>query len=292
MALLGSMTSPAIQQLFAAWGAWLRSFGYLKRENLRAYHLVGPGAIVSLSCLGWLFSTRLNAAVQSALHWVLALAGLDSDTRSAETPEFWSNALSWGVSHLEWLLHWGVMAIVFWIKVKIMKYLLLTMTAPFMGLLSAAIRTKETGQSTSFSVSGFLHDVFRGFRAAFVLFVLEISLTLALAVSGLLLTVFAPPLALVLSPVLFVMSWTVGSYFYGAAVFDVVFEQEGLDWKRSIRRGWQQKGHLTGIGMVFSLLLAIPIFGTYMAAILGPIPCAAAASTLTFQSSLPAENPS
>ena len=112
-----------------------------------------------------------------------------------------------------------------------------------------------------------------------------LSLSLALALSGLLLTVFAAPLAILLTPALLVGSWMVGAYFYGAAVFDAVYEQDGLDWRTSIRRGWSDRARLLGIGAVFSALLAVPFVGVFLAAFLGPMPCTTAAARLTHSAS-------
>lgn len=303
MVRLRTVTPLFLRQFTAAWGAWIQSFGYLKRHNLQAFHAVGPGAIALLTSLGWWLTSKLDSTAQAALQRGLNALGLTSqDAPSLDThpltesqattvdPSFWNSLLSWAVDQLEWVLHWGVIALVFWLKIKVTKYLLLTLVAPFMSLLAAKIQQKVTGQATPLSLASVLRDIARGIRTALSLFLMEMGLTLTLAILGLLLTIFTPPIAVLFSPILLATSWTVGSYFYGAAVFDAVFEQQGMDWRTSIRNGWQQKGHLIGIGMVFSLLLAIPVAGPFLAALLGPMPATAAAAKLTFHPSLPAEN--
>ncbi|MEC8758667.1 MAG: hypothetical protein VXX70_03865, partial [Bacteroidota bacterium] len=94
--------------------------------------------------------------------------------------------------------------------------------------------------------------------------------------------VFSAPLAVILSPILIALCWLVGAYFYGAAIFDAVHEQSGLDWRASIRQGWRDRFSLVGIGTVFSMLIAVPFIGVFLAAFLGPMPCTVAAARLTF----------
>lgn len=108
------------------------------------------------------------------------------------------------------------------------------------------------------------------------------SLTLALYLTGLVLAMFTGALAILLSPLLLIAGWMVGAYFYGAAVFDAVYEQAGLNWRNSLRTGWKDRYRLLGIGAVFSILLTIPGFGVLLATFLGPIPCTVAAARMTF----------
>ena len=134
------------------------------------------------------------------------------------------------------MLEWGVALLVLWLKVKLTKYLLLTLMAPIMSALAGAVRKREVGSAPPFNAGQLLRDLLRGVRTSSVLLLAELTLSLALALSGLLLTVFAAPLAVLLSPpALLAGSWMVGAYFYGAAVFDAVYEQDGLDWRTSIR---------------------------------------------------------
>ena len=99
---------------------------------------------------------------------------------------------------------------------------------------------------------------------------------------GIGLTLTTGPLGVLLSPLLVALSWLAGAYFFGAAVFDAVYEQAGLGWRESLRTGWSQRSHLLGLGAVFSLLIGIPWVGPYVAALLGPVPCTTAAARLYF----------
>ena len=289
MVAQSSVKRNAVKDVAAAWKAWLSAFGYLRKQRLQAYHWVGPSAILLITWVGWVFSEAIRQAAKVQLSKGLSHLGIDA--ASLEQSDGWAGSIAlWAVSQLEWILELGIILLIFWLKLKITKYLLLTLVAPFMSLLAAAIRFRETGQSSPLTASGLIRDVFRGLRTALSLFLFELALTIALAISGLLLLLLAPPVVAILSPVLVALSWAVGSYFYGAAVFDAVFEQQGINWRNSLREGWSRKGHLLGIGMVFSLLMAIPLIGPIVAALIGPIPCTAAAAKLTF-SSAPTRTP-
>ena len=251
--------------------------------RLQAYHWAGPLAILLINSGGWFFSASIQEAVRGQLLMVLTHLGLN--VVSLEQSDHWLDSIAlWAISQLEWILEWGVVLFIFWLKLKITKYLILTLLAPCMSLLAAAIRFRETGQSSPITASGLIRDIFRGLRTALSLLFFELVLTTVLAIVSLLLLLFAPPVSAILSPVFVVLTWAVGSYFYGAAVFDAVFEQQGINWRKSLREGWSRKGHLLGIGMVFSLLMAIPLIGPIVAALIGPIPCTAAAAKLTFAS--------
>lgn len=284
-----SVKRNAFKDFAAAWKAWLFAFAYLRKQRLQAYHWVGPSAILMITWGGWVFSEAIRQAASGQL--LKGLTHFGFDAVSLEQSDSWASSTAlWAVSQMEWILEWGIVLLMFWVKLKITKYLLLTLVAPFMSLLAATIRFRETGQSSPLTASGLIRDVMRGLRTALSLFLFELSLTIALAISGLLLLLLAPPIAAILSPVLVALSWAVGSYFYGAAVFDAVFEQQGINWRSSLREGWNRKGHLMGIGTVFSLLMAIPLIGPIVAALIGPIPCTAAAAKLTF-SSAPSRTP-
>jgi hypothetical protein len=263
---------------------WWSSFGYLKQKGLRHYHAAGPAVILGLAAAGIFFSRWLTETLQTGLHQMLE-NGSWTGTNSAESSlsNGWNSVLIWTSSQADWLIEWAVILLVLWLKVKATKYLLITIMAPIMSVLAADVKGAETGQVTSFVWSGLLRDILRGARISIVLLLMELALGLALWISGLTAAFFLGPLMIVAGPVLLAASWTVGAYFFGAAVYDAVYEQGGLDWKDSIRAGWKQRGHLLGLGAIFSIIMAIPWAGPYLAALLGPVPCTTAAARLYFR---------
>ena len=274
-----------LTQFLGAMRAWLRAFSYMRRQGLSIYHLSGPLVIAAISAAGIGLTGVLSEQIRLALLSGLDTIGLDPDDLATSPEAWWTDAFLWGASQLEWMLECGVALAVLWLKIKLTKYLLLTLMAPIMSALAGAVRKREVGSAPPFSAGQLIRDLIRGVRTSSVLLIAELSLSLALALSGLLFTVFAAPLAILLSPVMLVGSWMVGAYFYGAAIFDAVYEQEGLGWRASIRRGWSERFRLLGIGAVFSALLAVPFAGVFLAAFLGPMPCTTAAARLTHSAS-------
>lgn len=281
MASLRTSALTPLAQFFGAIRAWFQAFGYMRRQGLSAYHLTGPVAIAAISVAGIGLTGMLSTAIKDALLTGLDTLGLNPDDLAASPDAWWTDAYLWGTSQLDWMLEWGVALLVLWLKLKLTKYLLLTLMAPVMSALAGAVRKREIGSAPAFSAGQLLRDLIRGVRTSSVLLLAELGLSFVLALSGLLLTVFAAPVAVLLSPALLVGSWMVGAYFYGAAVFDAVYEQDGLDWRTSIRCGWSDRFRLLGIGAVFSSLIAVPFIGVFLAAFLGPMPCTTAAARLT-----------
>ena len=274
---------PGTTGLSAAWSAfpmWWRSFAYLRQHGLRRHHLAGPAVLAVLTLLGWWFADHLTGTLKTRIHEQLDpwLAPPDADPVN-EAP-WWSWSSEWITGALDTLAEWTVLLAVLWLKVKVLKYLLITIMAPFMSLLAADVIRTETGQSSPPSLLAFLRDLIRGLRISFVLLTMEISLGILLWAIGFAAALLFPPLAVVLSPLLIAASWLVGAYFFGAAVFDAPYEQSGMSWGASLRTGWKARGHLVGIGLIFSALLAVPFIGAYVAALLGPVPCTTAATRL------------
>ena len=253
----------------------------MRRQGLNVYHLAGPLALTGITISGFKLTRILTDWIRSALTDSLIPAGIPSVSPSTSNRDPWINFLEWGANGLESLMEVGVALLVLWIKIKVTKYLLLTLMAPFMSAVAGAVRKRETGASIPFTAKQVFLDIARGIRTASVLFALETALAICLTGTGLLFTVFAAPIAVVVSPVLLLAGWMVGAYFYGAAVFDAVYEQEGLNWRASLRAGWANRYQLLGIGAVFSAMLAIPAIGVFFAAFLGPIPCTVAAARMT-----------
>ena len=260
---------------------WWRSFAYLRRHRLRRFHLAGPAVLLALAAASIYFTRWLTATLTAFVHGFMP-EQLPLEAEGGTASDVWSGAMQWVQTMLDSLIEWGVILLVLWLKVKVVKYLIITLMAPFMSALAAAVVALETGESMPFSWGGLLRDILRGVRISLVLLTMELVLGAALWLTGLALALFAAPLAVLLAPVLFCLSWAIGAYFFGAAVYDAVYEQAGLSWRHSLRMGWQQRGHLFGIGALFSLLMGIPVIGPYIAALLGPVPCTTAAAQLYF----------
>lgn len=268
-------------QFFEAIGAWWKAFGYMGRNGLRRYHLAGVVVLGLITWVGFELTDLLTGELRRFLRQGLEGLGLGTGPVVQGSGGGWNEVLHWGATTLDRMLEWGVALCVFWLKIKLTKYLLLTLMAPFMSAIAGAVRERETGTVVRFTAAQLLRDLLRGVRIAAALLSMELALGLTLALLGLALTVITGPLALLLSPLVIAAGGLVSAYFYGAAVFDAVYEQAGLDWRNSLRRGWSDRYRLLGIGTVFSGLLAFPVVGLLLATFLGPMPCTVAAARMT-----------
>lgn len=271
---------------------WWKSYAYLRQHGLRRHHLAGPAVLTVLTLLGWWFADRLTGTLKTRIHGMLDPWLAPHDAEPANDAPWWSWSTEWITGAVDTLAEWTVLLAVLWLKVKVIKYLLITIMAPFMSLLASDVIRTETGQSSPPSLLALMRDLLRGLRISFVLLTMEIGLGIMLWAVGMAASLLFPPLAVLLSPLLIAASWLVGAYFFGAAVFDAPFEQSGLSWGASLRAGWQARGHLIGIGLIFSALMAVPFIGAYVAALLGPVPCTTAATRLHLASRAGASTPS
>lgn len=283
MAPISTQPLRPLSQFTTAIRGWWQAFRYMSQHGLLVFHLAGPAVILAIQVFGFNLSSWLKTTIRNGFDSGLLALGLDLNTLGTSADGLWQDILLWVASILDWVLECGVTVLVFLLSVTLTKYLLLTLMAPFMSALAGRVRQLETGTSLPFTLSQLIRDLLRGIRTAAGLLAVELALTLALSLTGLLLTVFAAPLTILLSPILIVLGWLVGAYFYGAAIFDAVHEQAGLGWKASIRDGWRERFSLLGIGTVFYLLIAVPVVGVFLAACLGTMPCTVAAARLTFK---------
>lgn len=137
--------------------------------------------------------------------------------------------------------------------VLIFKHLLLAISSPFMSLLSERIEKKlyNIDKEVPFSADRFIREMLRGLRLAIRNIIREIGLSLLLLILGLF------PL---FSPISGILIFLIQSYYAGFGSMDFTMERH-LDVKHSIRFIHQNRGLTLGIGIVFMLILMIPVLG-------------------------------
>jgi CysZ protein len=186
---------------------------------------------------------------------------------------------------LSWFGSWGeggwipvaveISVLVVWILVAMLlyRYIVLTLSFPFMSFVSATIeRILSEGKLTqdpTFNVTGFLRELARGAVISFILFSREIGWVLLLSVVS-----FVPGIAFLSAPVIFLVQ----SYFAGASNMDYTLERF-MGVRESLHFMKRHKTAAIGNGMVFLLLLTLPVAGI----VLAPIIAAAASSIHTLQ---------
>jgi uncharacterized protein involved in cysteine biosynthesis len=166
----------------------------------------------------------------------------------------------------------------FWLKVKLMKYLVLIFLGPVMAMLSELTEQKITGVVRPFTLGNFLREVFRGIRTALLYLFIELCLAILLLIVALVVGFMFPILLPVIAPIELCIAFVMGAFFYGAASMDYVWEREGAGAVESIRMAFKSRRLAIGLGSVFAVLMAIPIVSFTLAPIFAPAITAVAAS--------------
>ncbi|NQX90898.1 MAG: EI24 domain-containing protein [Flavobacteriales bacterium] len=161
---------------------------------------------------------------------------------------------------------------------KISKYVVLICLSPVMAFVSEKTERVLTGNSTPFNWNQFFKDIMRGVLLALRNLAIELTILLILTVINVLIGVFVAPLAVITTPLVAVISFLIGAYFYGFSTMDYTSERRKLSIRESIKFIRRNKALATTNGSIFTLWLIIPIFGTYVGTIFAPITCTVAAT--------------
>jgi len=130
------------------------------------------------------------------------------------------------------------------------KRIVMALSAPFMSPISEKIEEHLTGENKP-SEAGFWQLLIRGLKINMRNLMLELLWTFLLFIVG-----FLPLIGLLTIPVLFLMQ----AYFSGFGNMDYTLERH-LDYNRSIAFVKKNRGLAIGNGIIFALLLLIPVVG-------------------------------
>ena len=160
-------------------------------------------------------------------------------------------------SFIEGLLMVIIRACVFFLYLKIYRYMMLIALAPSFAILSSKVQTIDSGHPKASCASKYLLDCSRGIKIALRNFVIEIVLsTLIIAIS--LVIAWVIPLA----PIAILL---LESYFMGYSMADYRNEYYGLKSRESRKLINNYFGLVLGNGFLFNLLLLIPLLGILFA---------------------------
>jgi CysZ protein len=137
------------------------------------------------------------------------------------------------------------------------KYIVLIVMAPFMSPLSEELenRLNDDYEPIPFSLSLALKDLWRGLRINIRNLFKELMYTLLLFIAS-----FIPGAAVITAPLIFIVQ----SYYAGFGNMDYYLERH-LNVSESARFVRDFKGLAIGNGIVFILLLMIPVVGLFLA---------------------------
>ncbi len=242
-------------------GTWFESWGFIFRNGL-AHFFIYPIIISILLGMGAV------ALIRKAVNYIMDFISPRLEYTSIPDGDWWdrtkdvlSDLSSYAISFILWIIAWYTFR-------KISKYLTLAIMSPVMALLSERTETILTGKEYPFNGQQFVRDVVRGIGLAIRNFIVELFLTVILLWGiNLFITLFIPPLGVILSPVFALLSFLVGAYFFGFSTMDYYNERKLLSFSQSIKSIRELKGLAIGNGTVFALFFMIPFVGVTVSTI-------------------------
>lgn len=158
---------------------------------------------------------------------------------------------------LEFIVIVFIRGLVFFLYLKIYRYLLLFLLAPEFSFLTDVLHKTVTNEKHGFKFKKYFSDVFRGVKIALRNFLLEIFFTFLIIVLAIIVTWTIP-----LLPFLIMV---IESYFFGFAMADYRNEFFNIKEKESRQLIDSHKGLVIGNGIFFNVALLIPVLGVFFA---------------------------
>ncbi len=144
----------------------------------------------------------------------------------------------------------GAMAIIAF-GLIVYKHIVLALSAPFMGLVSEKIEAHMIGEDPDLKNTFNWGLIWRGIRINVRNLMLELLLSVPILLIG-----FIPIIGFISTPLLFLVQ----AYYAGFGNMDYTLERH-LSYKKSIQFVGNHRGIALGNGMVFMLMLLVPILG-------------------------------
>lgn len=164
---------------------------------------------------------------------------------------------------MERLLLIGVRASIFFLYIKVFRYLLLILYAPLFTYISGRIQAMTHQQKYEFHLQKYFSDCFRSMRIAARNFIIELILTLGVLFLAILITWLAP-----LAPLVILL---LESYFFGYSMADYRSLFLNISEQESRNVIHAHRGLIIGNGLFFNLSLLIPLFGVLFAPLIALI---------------------
>jgi len=257
------------------WLAFWASFRYMRQRGMKGWILVFSLTTVLGWCgiaFAWWYSlTHLRDIIlESPSLGTMNSSAIDADAFTwSGIRELSRIVFSQGLASLIQILF--AVAGVF-LNLKITKFLVLAILGPLIAMLSerASSGGKES-QPSSWNWGGFLHGFVRGAKSALLMFLVEIGLGIIIGLGSFLVSMLLPflaPFLLVLVPLAF---GVLGSWFYGAAMFDCIWERRGLGSRAGLKASRELGSAVVGLGFPLYIFMTIPFLAFPLGLILGPV---------------------
>jgi len=245
------------KDLGPGFSGFFRAFGFAFRNGMGWLFLV-PALLWVLLAYG-LYHV-MQGPVDQLSHWVsgyMALPVVD------EEQGWWSDVKAFINGARDLVVSIILKLAIGYLLFIANKYIVLVLLSPL--LAYASERTEEilTGTAFPFSWGQLTKDALRGALIALRNGAMELAITIGIWV----LTLFVPLIA----PLSFILLFMVSAYFYGFSMFDYVFERRRMRIGESVRAVNSRMGLVMANGMVFSLMMKVPLFGLMFAPVMASI---------------------
>ena len=164
----------------------------------------------------------------------------------------------------------------FVLKIKLIKYVVLIVSGPLMAHVSERTEAILSGEERPWDMAQWLQDLWRGVRSSLLLFCCEMGVAGVVFLVSIATALLFPPLAWLLGPFFAFVGFIVGSWFYGASMFDLVWERRGLGGFSGLKKSWQVRQLVVAAGIPFQVWMMIPVLSWYIAPMVAPISCTVA----------------
>ncbi|MBK8498565.1 MAG: EI24 domain-containing protein [Flavobacteriales bacterium] len=202
----------------------------------------------------------LEAATDATGAWV---AGYLEIPLEQDDAGWWSELKNWLNGARESVVAWVLRIAVGYLLFVANKYIVLVLLSPLLAYASERAEEELTGRRFPFSLAQLMKDALRGALIALRNGILELAISIGIWV----LTFFVP----IVAPFSFVILFLVSSYFYGFSMFDYVYERRRMRIGESVRAVNSQRGAVIANGMLFNLLMKIPLVGLMFAPVMASI---------------------
>jgi len=153
-----------------------------------------------------------------------------------------------------------IRGLTFFLYLKLFRYLILILLSPVFANISNVLYGVAKHQEHKMNIWSYCFCSFRGIKIALRNFVLEILVTILLLILSIIVFWIFP-----LIPILILIA---ESYFFAAVLMDYRFEKEGLSIHEGTNKCRNLPGIPIGIGLIFNLILLIPLIGVMFGPVL------------------------
>lgn len=168
--------------------------------------------------------------------------------------------LGYGVDGMLFLLR-------IWIQFKITKFIVLFFLSPVFALYAELVAQKAGVDRPA--EKGLAWSMWRGIKSASLLIAMELMISIILFLMLGVLPLAFPPLALIAWGALPILSASVSTWFYGAALLDLSWDLQGLGVRDSLRASIRHTGAVLALGLPFFGAMGIPAVGWLTGPVLG-----------------------